>query len=127
EDDLLRGGRGDAAEAARRVVELPRLLVLAGLLGGLQGPDGDVAGGAVQFDPCPGVRTGSPVVRDEEGRLDRLDQQVERDLLLPHQPAQGTHVDVHGYASSFFNSPAPGRCGSGTVTPPPRRRRRSCG
>ena len=44
------------------------------------------------------------VVGDEEGRLDRLDQQVEGDLLLPHQAPQGTHVDVHGYASSFVFS-----------------------
>ena len=53
---------------------------------------------------CPVLRSSSTrasagalgaVVGDEQGRLDRLDQQVEGDLLLPLQPPQGAHVDVH--------------------------------
>ena len=67
-------------------------------------PHRHMPGVAVQLHPRPPAAALGAVVGDEEGRLDRLDQQVERDLLLPHQSPQGTHVDIHGYASSLFSS-----------------------
>ena len=71
-------------------------------------PDGDVAGLAVELDPGAAAGALGAVVRDEQRLLDRLDQQVEGDLLLPLEPAQRAHVDVH------------------QPPPRPRRRRRRC-
>src|SRR5262249_24743908 len=100
QDHLLGGGRGDPAEAGGGVVELAGLLALFEVLGVLLRPHGHVSGLPVELHARVAAASLGAVVRDEEGRLDRLDHQVEGDLLLPNQAPQGAHVDVHGYASS---------------------------
>src|SRR5690606_9410477 len=69
----------------------------------LGGPDGHVAA-LVDLHARPAVAAVGAVVRDEEGRLDRPDEHVERDLLVLRQALQKLHIDVHGYASSSFLS-----------------------
>ena len=45
--------------------------------------------------PRKRLRTFHPLVGDEQRRLDRFDQQVERDVLFALEAAQRGHVDVH--------------------------------
>ena len=79
QDDLLGGGRGDPSEPRRGVVVFPQCVAI---FVGLCGPDGDVAGGAVELDASVRGRALRPVIGDEQRVLDGLDDQVERDVLL---------------------------------------------
>ena len=65
------------------------------VLVGLGGPDRDVPGLAVELDPRLAARALGVVVGDEEGLLDRLDDQVEREVLLADERLQCADVDVH--------------------------------
>ena len=100
--DLLRGRRGDPAEALGRVVELAELVALLVDLGG---EHGDVAGLAVQHrrGRAPAA-PGRLLVRRQQGLLDGLDEHVEGDLLLALQDAQDAQVDVHQASSAVWRS-----------------------
>src|SRR4029078_3410019 len=86
------------------VVRVASLLALLAVVGVLLRPHGHMAGLPVQLHARVAAASLGAVVGDEEGRLDRLDPQGGRDPHLPYQAPQGTHVDVHGYASSAFSS-----------------------
>jgi len=93
DDHLARGGRGDAPEARRRVV------VLLAALGVLR-PHRDVPGAPVHLHAGVGLGARGVVVGREQRLLDRPDQHVEADLLLPFEEPEGGHVDVHQPSSS---------------------------
>ena len=59
------------------------------ILGVLLRPHRHMAGLTVELDARVAAASLGAVVGDEEGRLDRLDQQVEGDLLLLRQAPQG--------------------------------------
>jgi hypothetical protein len=94
--DLLRGGRRDPAEPLGGVVELPDPVAL---VVDLCSHHGDVAALAVEDHPCVLGGPGRLLVRREEGLLDRLDEDVEGDLLLALEAAQDVQINVHGHDS----------------------------
>ena len=92
DDDLARGRGRDPAETLRGVVELG-----AGhaLLVQLVRPHHDVAALGVELDPGVLVGAVGAVVRDQQGLLDRRDEDGQGDVLLPHEGPQRGQVDVH--------------------------------
>ena len=67
---------------------------------------GDVSRSAVELDPRLLLGARRLVVRREQRLLDRLDEHVEGDLLLPLEHPQDVEVDVHqaSFASGRLNS-----------------------
>jgi hypothetical protein len=92
QDDLLgRGGR-DPAEVGRGVVVLADQRAV---LGELPRVHGDVPGLAVQLGASVLLGALGPVVGHQQRLLDRLDDDVQGDVLLPLQRPQHGHVDIH--------------------------------
>ena len=92
QDHLPRRHRRDPAEVGRGVVVLLLdLTVGADVLG----PDDDVAALAVDGDPGVRHRVRRVPVGGEQRRLERVDERLEGDLLLPLDAAQGGEVDRH--------------------------------
>src|SRR5437764_175280 len=87
----------------------------------LLGEDAHLAGLAIKlctrmFSCALGVQIGS-----KESTLDRLDDRVERDVLLANEPTQGGDVDIHDVsprANSTWTCPGPSlSCGNRCTSP----------